>query len=730
MIKQAIPTHWAKLSLASKILIGLGLGILTGLFFGEPSAVLQVVANAYIRLMQMTVIPYVAVALIAGLGQLDLYQARVLALRGGTLLLIFWAISFVIIFLMPLTFPEWHSGSFFSNTLVEPRKSFDFAELYIPANPFHALANSIVPAVVLFSAAVGIALIGIENKATLIDGLQIFLRALSRVTKFVVELTPLGVFAIGAVAAGTMTMEDFARLQVYFVVFIAAALLLTFWILPALIATVTPFKYKDILGVSKDALLTAFVTHNLFIVIPILIEHSKRLMEKYQVQTTDSDSLVEVIIPVTFNFPTIGKLLSLLFVPFAAWLAGSPLELHRYPGFFLTGVITYFAKAQTALPFLMDQLEIPQDLFQLYIPTAIINGKFDTLLAAMNLLAFSVIGTGALTGYLSIKPGKILRYLITTALALVVTVVGTGFFLGAVVDTTYRKDKALRQMKLLYQPVAMTLHKDRSSRAAVSEEQPVLTLAKIKERGVLTVGYDADRFPFTFLDDAGNLVGFDVDMANLLARDLGVRLEFVPATRESLSEELRKGTFDVMPSIPYLPHFLTGMELSAPYIKGTAAFVMEDHRRHDFATLESIQRLPQLSVGVLLTPETVEETLKEYLPDARINLVFLDSPWDFFEKKLSGIDALLASAEVGTAWTLLYPEYVVVVPKPRFWRGPMGFAVAKGNLEFSEFLDKWVAAHEARGSIQRAYNHWILGQGAEQKGQRWSIIRNVLNWID
>jgi Na+/H+-dicarboxylate symporter/ABC-type amino acid transport substrate-binding protein len=670
MIKQAIPTHWAKLSLASKILIGLGLGILTGLFFGEPSAVLQVVANAYIRLMQMTVIPYVAVALIAGLGQLDLYQARVLALRGGTLLLIFWAISFVIIFLMPLTFPEWHSGSFFSNTLVEPRKSFDFAELYIPANPFHALANSIVP------------------------------------------------------------VEDFARLQVYFVIFIAAALLLTFWILPALIATVTPFKYKDILGVSKDALLTAFVTHNLFIVIPILIEHSKRLMEKYQVQTTDSDSLVEVIIPVTFNFPTIGKLLSLLFVPFAAWLAGSPLELHRYPGFFLTGVITYFAKAQTALPFLMDQLEIPQDLFQLYIPTAIINGKFDTLLAAMNLLAFSVIGTGALTGYLSIKPGKILRYLITTALALVVTVVGTGFFLGAVVDTTYRKDKALRQMKLLYQPVAMTLHKDRSSRAAVSEEQPVLTLAKIKERGVLTVGYDADRFPFTFLDDAGNLVGFDVDMANLLARDLGVRLEFVPATRESLSEELRKGTFDVMPSIPYLPHFLTAMELSAPYIKGTAAFVMEDHRRHDFATLESIQRLPQLSVGVLFTPETVEETLKEYLPDARINLVFLDSPWDFFEKKLSGIDALLASAEVGTAWTLLYPEYVVVVPKPRFWRGPMGFAVAKGNLEFSEFLDKWVAAHQARGSIQRAYNHWILGKGAEQKGRRWSIIRNVLNWVD
>lgn len=68
---------------------------------------------------------------------------------------------------------------------------------------------------------------------------------------------------------------------------------------------------------------------------------------------------MEVIIPVTFNFPNIGKLLSLLFVPFTAWLAGSSLELGRYPGFFVAGVLSYFAKAQTALPFLMDLFEIP-----------------------------------------------------------------------------------------------------------------------------------------------------------------------------------------------------------------------------------------------------------------------------------------------------------------------------------------------------------------------------------
>ena len=45
---------------------------------------------------------------------------------------------------------------------------FDFLELYLPINPFHSLANSVVPAVVLFSIAFGVALIGVPGKQRLI----------------------------------------------------------------------------------------------------------------------------------------------------------------------------------------------------------------------------------------------------------------------------------------------------------------------------------------------------------------------------------------------------------------------------------------------------------------------------------------------------------------------------------------------------------------------------------
>ena len=69
----------SRLSLSARILIGLGLGIFTGLFFGDPAAILQPIADIYIRLMQMMVLPYLVLTLIIGFGQLDAAEARQLA---------------------------------------------------------------------------------------------------------------------------------------------------------------------------------------------------------------------------------------------------------------------------------------------------------------------------------------------------------------------------------------------------------------------------------------------------------------------------------------------------------------------------------------------------------------------------------------------------------------------------------------------------------------------------
>src|SRR5262249_2532934 len=160
-------------------------------------------------------LPYVTVSIIVSLGNLDLAQAKRLGMRVGAALVVLWAIALGYCFLFPLVFPSAETASFFSTSLIEAPAPFDFVGLYIPSNPFHALANNIVPAVVLFSVILGVALIGIERKAVLLDVLGIVSSTISRATRFIVRLTPYGIFALAAYAAGTLHLQQVGRVRGY-----------------------------------------------------------------------------------------------------------------------------------------------------------------------------------------------------------------------------------------------------------------------------------------------------------------------------------------------------------------------------------------------------------------------------------------------------------------------------------------------------------------------------------
>ena len=577
-----------RLSLSAQILLGLAAGILVGLFFGEPAAALQPIADIYIRLMQMTVLPYLVLALIIGFGQLDGRTARLLALRGGALLVLVWVLTCAVIGAMPWAFPDFESASFFSHALVEPPQSFSIPDLYFTANPFHSLANAVVPAIVLFSSMIGIGLIGLDHRERLLATLRVLNEAVGRITRFVVSLTPIGVFAIGAVAAGTMTLETLERLEVYLVAFGAAALLLTFWVLPLLVTAMTPFSYREVVRVGREAMLTAFVANNAFIVLPILIDRSKALLRDHGLLDNESDSAADILIPVLFNFPNAGRLLTLLFVPFAAWIAGDALGLGEYPALFVVGVSSYFAKAQVALPFLLDLLGLPHDLFQLYIPTTIIGGKFDSMVTAMNLLVFALLGAAAMSGFLELRARRLLRAGALIVGAVVVTVVVVQGVLAAAVDTRYTRDEALRRM-----------HQPRGTPPAIVHREAVLpgpderadapaSLGGVRARGTLRVGYEPGNLPFSFFNLDDELVGLDVEVASALADALGVKAEFIPVTWPEVPELLDRGIIDVMPGMWYRPFWFASVRLSEPYLKQTIGLVVLDERRHEFATIEAI----------------------------------------------------------------------------------------------------------------------------------------------
>ena len=105
-----------KLGLSAKVLIGFALGIGCGIFFGELADSLAIFGDAFVGLLQMTVLPYVVVSLIAGLGRLSVQQGRKLAISGGLMLLILSLVGLALVVSLPLAFPNWESSSFFSTT--------------------------------------------------------------------------------------------------------------------------------------------------------------------------------------------------------------------------------------------------------------------------------------------------------------------------------------------------------------------------------------------------------------------------------------------------------------------------------------------------------------------------------------------------------------------------------------------------------------------------------------
>ena len=72
------------------------------------------------------------------------------------------------------------------------------------------------------------------------------------------------------------------------------------------------------------------------------------------------------------------------------------------------------------------------------------------------------------------------------------------------------------------------------------------TLEKIKQRGTLIVGSKADYKPFGFRDPSGAIVGFEPDIAKLVADKLGVKLEIEPVVSSNRMQFLQQGKIDLM----------------------------------------------------------------------------------------------------------------------------------------------------------------------------------------
>jgi len=112
---------------------------------------------------------------------------------------------------------------------------------------------------------------------------------------------------------------------------------------------------------------------------------------------------------------------------------------------------------------------------------------------------------------------------------------------------------------------------------ALSEGQS--RLERIHDTGVVRVGFDPEALPFSFFNAAGDLVGFDVEMAHRLALELDVAIEFVPFHLDTLPDQLEEDHFDVaMGGVVATFNLLETAVIAFSGIEVTGAVVDKQHK--------------------------------------------------------------------------------------------------------------------------------------------------------
>ncbi|MDD1704194.1 MAG: cation:dicarboxylase symporter family transporter [Methanoregula sp.] len=747
-----------RLNLTVWILMGFIFGILTGVVFGSLTSLLKPFGEAFIKIWQITILPSVAISLIVGIGSLKRNTAKALVLKAGLVLLLFWVIGVIGFFSFQAAFPPHAEASFYSAESLNEKTDINLIDEFIPSNPFLSLSDGIIPATVLFCLFLGFALMLDDGSGPIVSILKILLRALGRMTHIISLTFPVGVFVITAVMAGTLTVEGFLELQVFLVSLAAAALLLGLIVLPLLVTCFTPFSYRAILASSSRAMILAFSTGTEFISLPQISEGVEKLFSG-QVREPDGPraeddrrregagaslkdatrSYSEILVPVAYTFPLLGGLVPFLFILFTAWLYNNPLGVVEQAELVAVGIPSFFGSSKLSVISLLNLMRLPADAFNLYISSGILRQCFVAPLSVISIFSFSTITIALATKRAKFRwrraAGSVL--LLILAFGLVIAGLNAGF--THILSGTYHGEDLISRVELPLDPEGKRLDTVVNTTVYLRPAD-VLPLPppglegldeirRIQERGALRVGYNSNNVPFVFFNAKGELVGYDVEMAYDLARALNVsRIEFVPITGTTLASSLDSGYCDiVMAAVGVTQERLDQMKFTDPVVTVHMSFVVPDGKRDQFTNLDEVKKRDGLRVAVFNNTVLVGEA-KRMLPKAMI--VPIDSREDFFEKKTA--DALLIPAEEGYTLTLLYPFYDVAIIEPHdSYQMMYAYPIAKKSTEsYRLALNYWLRMEREFGSLDKKYNYWVLGNIPAASEPRWSLVRNVLHWVN
>ena len=227
------------------------------------------------------------------------------------------------------------------------------------------------------------------------------------------------------------------------------------------------------------------------------------------------------------------------------------------------------------------------------------------------------------------------------------------------------------------------------------------TLAQIKEKGVITIGMDDTLPPMEYRNDKNELVGFDIDFAEALGKELGVKVEYAPSAWDGIIPGLDAKRFDMILSamnvteerkkkVDFVEYFGVGQIVAV--------------KAGNPLNIQSVEDLKGKIVGVQLgsTGETAVNSLSGLKEVKKYDLTT-----DIFnDMGLGRVEAAVIGEMVGRYYMTTKPGVFEVVGDS-FQVQPMGIAVRKGDTELREALEKAVRTLEDNGTLGKISEKWF-----------------------
>ncbi|TMV04197.1 cation:dicarboxylase symporter family transporter [Ruegeria sediminis] len=698
------------------VLIGATIGILIGWYSPFLTSVIAPAGEIYIRLMEVIVLPYLMASLIQGLGSLPQDTAVKLFRKSWGIYLSLWATAFAVLYAVALSAPRIHEPAVvnFSDSDIGgafPKSSL--IDLIVPNNLFEALNNNYIPSIVLIGIIFGIAIQKVESRGDFLDGLAVIRSACIRIWGWVVYLAPLGVCALMAGSVGSMNTVGFAAMSMYVFVVFLSGLLLGLWLLPMLLSCFLPLSYWQILSALKDAFLIAIVTSLSVAALPLVQQAAQDIAKKAcgPADEQRQKELIQTALSVSYPLAQVGNFFIMVFILYASFyffVQIANIQLVELPFVTLISGIGSPSSSIGAVSFLADWLNMPVATTDLYIETMTVT-RYVQVLASVSGFAFiTFLVTFNFYGKLRLRPTRLAITLAISSVA-VVAIWSAGRWGGAHIplhsDTSYRAMELPDDLKSNGDgvSVAKAVTDTSGTQDTTGNSESEFALDRIQAEGILKVGFNPHVMPFTYQNDQGQYVGFDVELMHRFANDMNVDLKLIPFEWQALGDDLKNAVFDIAVGGLYITgRRLENLTVSDPYYVSPLALIVKTDKLNRFESRDLINEAKELTIAVFEDPVLVP-LAKRIFPSAKLKIV---PDYEGLADE-TDVDAALWTLEQARAWAISQDGYSAVVPRDLASHFLFGYLMPPGSRDVADYLNYWLSLQRENGILEEMTKRWI-----------------------